>query len=165
MLLYIFVIRYGAWFTVITGSLMILTVFAYGIIIINDPPLELPFQDAILKPAFGWSWWLTLWTGVGTFFLGVFILLLDRFWPSKAAAIFHHSVVEDDAFFSEEDGAEPQPKFEEYGSAPTFKTGRGRSTRGRTRRGLKTRNTVRTQKHPEAEANAEVIQLQEVPAT
>ena len=165
ILLYIFVIRLGAWFTVITGSLMILSVFSYGIIIINDPPLELPFQDAVLKPSFGWSWWLTLWTGVGSFFLGIFILVLDKFWPSTAAAIFHHSIIEDDTFFSEE-VEEPQPKLEEYGRAPAFKGSGGRSTtRGRTRRGLKPRNTVRSQKPPEAELHGEVIQLQEVPAS
>ena len=50
ILLFIFTIQQGAKFTVITGCLMILAVFAYGIIIINDPPFEVPFQDAMLKP-------------------------------------------------------------------------------------------------------------------
>ena len=186
ILLYIFNIQQGAKFTVITGCLMILSVFAYGVIIINDPPLELPFQDAalnrstsnattsnattsnatttlpstVLKPSFGWSWWLTLWTGVGTFFLGIFILVLDKFWPSTAAAIFHHSIIEDDLSFFEEDSEEPAP--EEYRTAPRIQRGQGGTTRGRTRRGLKPHDTVRP--WPEIKApSEEVIELQEVP--
>lgn len=185
ILLFIFNIQQGAKFTVITGCLMILSVFAYGVIIINDPPLELPFQDAalnrstsnattsnatttlpstVLKPSFGWSWWLTLWTGVGTFFLGIFILFLNRFWPNKAAVVFHHSVLADDEFFAEEDDEETQPKLDDYGvGAPGVHRGQvGRSSRSRTRRGLKAH--PQQQQQASVAVEVEVIQLQEIPS-
>ena len=164
ILLFIFNIQQGAKFTVITGCLMILSVFAYGVIIINDPPLELPFQDAILKPSFGWSWWLTLWTGVGCFFLGFFILFLNRFWPNKAAVVFHHSVLADDEFFAEEDDEETQPKLDDYGvGAPGVHRGQvGRSSRSRTRRGLKAH--PQQQQQASVAVEVEVIQLQEIPS-
>ena len=99
ILLYIFVIRYGAWWTVITGSVMILACFSYGVIIINDPELKIPFQDDILEPKFGWSWYLVLFTGIATLFLGFGIIVLDMFRPEWTAAIFHHSLTHDDEFF------------------------------------------------------------------
>ena len=99
---------------------------------------------------------------MGTFFLGIFILILNKFWPSKAAALFHHSVVEDNLSFSEDEIEEPT--FEEYGTAPKIERGQGGSTRGRTRRGLKPRNTVRP--WPKIEVpGKEVIELQEAPTT
>ena len=170
ILLYIFNVRQGAWFTVITGCLMILANFSFGIIIINDPPLELPFQDAILKPAFGWSWWLVLWTGIGCFFLGFFLIFLDRFWPNKSAIIFHHSLVEDDQFFAVENEEEAQPKLEDYGvGAPGLHRGQvGRSSRGRTRRGLKSRSQhdkPGSQKRASAVVEVETIQLEEIATT
>ncbi len=78
---------------------MILACGAFGIIIINDPEFEIPFQDDVLEPKFGWSWWLVLWTGILTFFLGFVILGLDYFKPEWTAMIFHHSLTHDDEFF------------------------------------------------------------------
>lgn len=104
MLLYIFNIRQGAWFTLLTGLLMVFACFAFGVIIINDPKLRIPFaneeQGAVLiDPHFGWSWWLALVTGVVTFFLGILILILDFFLPRQIAIVFHQSILEDDELF------------------------------------------------------------------
>lgn len=99
ILLYIFVIRYGAWFTVTTGLVMILACFSFGLIIYNDPEFKIPFQDGVLEPEFGWSWYLVLFTGIATLFLGIFIIGLDYLRPEWTATIFHHSITHDDEFF------------------------------------------------------------------
>ena len=104
ILLFIFVIRLGAWFMLLTGLLMVLACFAFGIIIINDPPVAIPFANEIqgtvrVTPTFGWSFILTLVTGVALVILGVVILLLDYFFPRQIATVFHHSTVEEDEFF------------------------------------------------------------------
>lgn len=105
MLLYIFVIRLGAYFTMLTGSIMILSCFAFGIIILNDPKMKIPFANpeemaVFVDPQFGWSWYLTLFTGIGVLVLGGVVLALDFFIPRKIATVFHHSIVEEDEFFA-----------------------------------------------------------------
>ena len=105
IILYIFVIRLGAYFTMLTGIIMILACFSYGIIIINDPPLKIPFANpengvVFLEPHFGWSWYLPLFTGIAVLVLGAVVLFLDFFMPRKIATVFHHSIVEEDEFFA-----------------------------------------------------------------
>ena len=105
IVLYIFVIRLGAYFTMLTGIIMILACFAYGVIILNDPKMKIPFANPVdhvvfLDPQFGWSWYLPLFTGIGTLILGLVVLLFDFFLPRKIAVVFHHSVVEEDEFFA-----------------------------------------------------------------
>lgn len=104
ILLFIFVIRYGAWFMLITGMLMVLACFAFGIIMINDPPLAVPFANPIqgevfVRPTYGWSFILTIVTGNVVWFLALVILLMDYFMPRRIAVVFHHSIVEEDEFF------------------------------------------------------------------
>ena len=87
-----------------TGLIMVLASFAYAIITINDPVLAVPFSDihgdrVLLKPAFGWAWYLNLITGCVTVFLAILILIGNYFFPRKIAVVFHHSVVEEDEFF------------------------------------------------------------------
>lgn len=92
----------------LTGSIMILACFSYGIIILNDPKMKIPFANPVdhvvfVDPQFGWSWWLTLWTGIATVVIGTVVLFLDFFLPRKIAIVFHHSVVEEDEFFAVRD--------------------------------------------------------------
>ena len=148
---------------------MILACFAFGIIILNDPKMKIPFANpeemvVFVDPQFGWSWYLTLFTGIGVLILGGVVLALDFFVPRKIAAVFHHSIVEEDEFFAvseilftfiafklffssdysqeefEEEEETGKPSLEEYGaSVRTRATRRGGTTRtGRTtqRRGL-----------------------------
>ena len=89
----------------LTGSIMILACFAFGVIILNDPKMKIPFSNPVdhtvfVDPQFGWSWYLTLFTGIGTLVLGLVVLLMDFFLPRKIAVVFHHSVVEEDEFFA-----------------------------------------------------------------
>ena len=83
----------------LTGLLMLLACFTYGITIRNDPVLEIHFPDATLQPKFNYAFWLTLVTGTGTVCLALVIALVDRCWPRKAAAFFHHSTIIDDILF------------------------------------------------------------------
>lgn len=104
ILLFIFVIRYGAWLMLITGLLMILACFAFAIISINDPPVAIPFfnpiqHEVFVRPTYGWSFILTIVTGVAVVLLGAIILLMDYFVPRTIAVVFHHSIVEEDEFF------------------------------------------------------------------
>lgn len=104
ILLFIFVIRYGAWMMLITGLLMILACFAFAIIIINDPPVAIPFANPIqgevlVRPTYGWSFTLTLVTGIVVVLLGAIIIAMDYFRPRTIAVVFHHSIVEEDEFF------------------------------------------------------------------
>ena len=89
---------------------MICAVAAFGIIIINDPPLKLPWNRAnchpnaergewctlFLEPTFGWSFYLVLLTGIAVFIAGVVLYFVDFFYPRATAALFHHSVIEAD---------------------------------------------------------------------
>ena len=82
-----------------TGLVMLLGSFAFAIIVQNDPPIKIPFSDGILVPDFGWSWYLVLFTAIAVIALSLIVLALEFFLPRSAAAIFHHSVVEEDDFF------------------------------------------------------------------
>ena len=87
-----------------TGLVMILACFCYGVIIINDPPMIFPFANdhgerVTLDPHFGWSWYLTLFTGIAVVVLSIVILFMTYFFPRQIAVVFHHSVVEEDEFF------------------------------------------------------------------
>ena len=101
------------------GMLMLLAIFAYGVIIINDPILQIPFADGVVYPTFGWSWYLTLVTGLFCLFLGIVIVVLDYFLPRKIAIVFNRTLIEeDDVFYVEEDEEEPSKEpsgVEEYG--------------------------------------------------
>ena len=89
----------------LTGSIMILSCFAYGVIIINDPPLKIPFANpedmtVFVEPKFGWCFYLALLTGIAVLILGGVIVVLDFLFPRKIAIVFHHSIVEEDEFFA-----------------------------------------------------------------
>jgi len=178
MLLFIFVISTGAIFMLYTGLMMLSACASFGIIIINSPPLKVPFGNnegavTFLFPTFGWAWWLTLWTGIATVALAILIWVLNYFMPRRIATVFHHSVVEEDEFFQvdEEEEVGEKPSLDEYGVS-TRGTRRGGTTRGRTqRRGLskyrqtqrKPRSTVRSSTR--GQRLNEDIQLSEVHAS
>ena len=118
IILFWMVIRLGAIAMIWVGVIMILTIFFYGTIIMNDPELKIPFgheDNQILQPRFGWAFYITLLTGIGCVILGCVIWALDFFFPRKIAIVFNRVVVEDDEFFYED---EPEPEhllLEEYG--------------------------------------------------
>lgn len=89
----------------LTGSILILACFSFGLIVLNDPKMKIPFANPVdhlvfVDPQFGVSFYLPLFTGICVVFLGLFILLMDYFFPRKIAVVFHHSIVEEDEFFA-----------------------------------------------------------------
>lgn len=83
----------------ITGLLMLLACASYGLIIKNDPPLEIHFYDGVLNPHFKASFYLVLFTGLGISILAIAVVVADHLWPRKVAQVFHHSVIADDIIF------------------------------------------------------------------
>lgn len=99
ILIFIFNVRNGAYFLFLTGAMLCLAPFTYGIVIQNDPPFKIPFQDGVLIPTFDYSFYLTAATGGVTILLSIIIVIMDIFWPRKIATFFHHSLVDDDSVF------------------------------------------------------------------
>ena len=146
--------------------MMVLANFWYGVIIINDPPLEFPFADStgsmlLLRPAFGWSWWLVLATGLLSLFIGIAVFILNYFVPRKVAVVFNLEVAEeDDIFYQETVEEKGAAGLDEYGVSATGST-RRRGTVSRFRQTQrKTRKTQRSTRGQHGETGD--IPLQEV---
>ena len=103
ILIFIFNIQRGAYFMFLTGSMLALAAFTYSIVVQNDPPLKIPFQDGVIQPTFNYSFYLTLITGVFTMANAIIILIMNWLMPRKIANFFHHSLVEDDSIFEVRD--------------------------------------------------------------
>jgi len=165
MILFWLVIRLGAIAMIWLGVIMILAIFFYGIIIINDPDLEIPFSDVdVLKPKFGWSFYLALFTGLLCIGLGILIWAMDFFVPRQIAIVFNQTVVEDDEFFQEEEPEPEQPTLEEYGVSTrgVRKTQRGLTRFRQTQR--KPRNTtLRSRGGSQRLKNETTIPLEDIP--
>ena len=78
---------------------MLLACLTYGVVIINDPPLQIPFADGTLIPRFSWAFWQVLVTGCLTVLAALVIVFIDIWFPRKAAKFFHHSTIVDDTIF------------------------------------------------------------------
>lgn len=99
ILLFIVNVRQGAYFTFLTGAMMCLAALTYSVLIQNDPPLRIHFPDAVLRPNFNYSFYLTLITGILTILAAMVIIVMDILWPRKIATFFHHTLTEDDVIF------------------------------------------------------------------
>ncbi|KAI6649086.1 Dual oxidase maturation factor 1 [Oopsacas minuta] len=86
--LFLFSIRSGGWILTLIGALMVLCIIIWSTNNINDPEIEFPFEDAILRLHYGAHWYLTLFTGLISVGLGIAIVLLDIFFPIQIAAFF-----------------------------------------------------------------------------
>lgn len=165
-LFFLFSVRYGALGLAWIGAIMILADFWYGVIIINDPPLEFPFADSsgsmiLLRPAFGWSWYLVLVTGILSFFTGIAVFILHYFVPRKVAVVFNLEVTEEDDIFYEAPEEKGAAGLDEYGVSASGST-RRRGTVSRFRQTQrKTRKTQRSSRGQGAESGGD-IPLQEV---
>jgi len=60
--LFMSVIRYGAYFTVLTGLLQLLACLLWAVIR-NPNPLIIPFEDGIITTKYGVNFWLTFISG------------------------------------------------------------------------------------------------------
>ena len=67
------------------GSLMVLCVIIWSANNTNDPTIQFPFEDAILKLSYGANWYLTFFTGLVTTAIGIAIVVLDIFFPIEVS--------------------------------------------------------------------------------
>jgi hypothetical protein len=131
-ILFTFSVRHGGIVMMWIGMVMILAIFTYGVIIINDPPLVIPFAEGMVRPAFGWSWYLVLVTGLLCLFLGILIVILDYFIPRKIAIVFNRTLIEEDDVFYVEDEETPETKDPGLGEYGVSTRGSNRYTRRQT---------------------------------
>lgn len=96
--LFLSVIRYGAYFTVLTGVLELLACLLWAVIR-NPNPLIIPFEDGSITTKYGIHFWLTLISGVACFTIGLVIMFLDLRYPDDIALFF---------------GIDPLADYEEY---------------------------------------------------
>ena len=97
--LFIISVRHGAYFMFLTGVMMCLAGLTYGVLIQNDPPFLVRFPDAVLRPKFNYSFYLTTVTGVVTMVCACLIVCMDFIYPRKVASFFHHALTEEDTVF------------------------------------------------------------------
>jgi len=107
MILFWLVVRLGAIAMALLGVIMILANLFYGVIIINDPELVIPFNaEDKLDPTFGSSFYLSLFTGVFCIVIGCLIWALDFFAPHWTAVMFYHTAPQDNFYMEQtEDSA------------------------------------------------------------
>lgn len=86
--MFLFNIRSGGWLMTLIGSLMVLCVIIWSANNTNDPTIQFPFEDAILKLSYGANWYLTFFTGLVTTAIGIAIVVLDIFFPIELARFF-----------------------------------------------------------------------------
>ncbi|KAF2879164.1 hypothetical protein ILUMI_27016 [Ignelater luminosus] len=92
------VIRYGAFYLGICGGLMILGNIIWSSIR-NPNPLVIPFENAIITTKLGFSYWLTLVTGIVCVILSIVILICEAKYDTAVSIFF---------------GIDPLTCFDEY---------------------------------------------------
>ncbi|XP_077978626.1 dual oxidase maturation factor 1-like [Glandiceps talaboti] len=93
LILFSIIIRYASYFSLLTGGVLLLSNLIYGTLR-TGPDLEIPFQHAVLRFHFGWSFWIILVTGLLCLCLGIIIWLLDYYFPVQTATFFGHDIIE-----------------------------------------------------------------------
>lgn len=116
-ILFFMVIRYGSYFLTLTGCSLIIANILFASIR-NFIPLEIPIGTEKLVLKYGWSFWLTLFTGIICIILGITILLLDLRNPDTISTFFGIDVLQDyEDFYIEVENenikAEAKPESEE----------------------------------------------------
>jgi len=96
--LFMSVIRYGAYFTVLTGLLQLLACLLWAVIR-NPNPLIIPFENGNITTKYGVSFWLTFGSGITCVVIGLVIVFLDLRYPDEIALFF---------------GIDPLADYEEY---------------------------------------------------
>lgn len=91
-ILFKMVIRYGAYFTVMTGLSMLIANMCYASIR-NANELGIPFQTdkhetELIRFTWGWSFWLCMATGIIACVIGFLIIVLDHLIPEALSDFF-----------------------------------------------------------------------------
>ncbi|XP_070541736.1 dual oxidase maturation factor 1-like [Ptychodera flava] len=93
-ILFFMVIRYGAYFMALTGSVMLLGNLIYATLR-DGPDLEIPFEQATLMFAYGWCFWLCLIVGLLCIILAVIVVIMDFRFPSQLATFLNSDLLQD----------------------------------------------------------------------
>ncbi|XP_028409191.1 dual oxidase maturation factor 1-like [Dendronephthya gigantea] len=91
-ILFLNVIRYGAYFLSLTGVIVLLANLIYDSLHLG-PELLIPFPDGSLNFTYGWCFWLSFSIGFLCLVLGVLIVALDYFFPGPVATFFNIDIV------------------------------------------------------------------------
>ena len=89
----------GAIWQIMCGTFMIWAIIVYGAIVDvnNKTPLAIPFEGGILKPEFGWSYYLVLFTGVFNVLFGIGAFVYIMYHPDV-----DHNLLDEKDFTLEE---------------------------------------------------------------
>ncbi|XP_033120578.1 dual oxidase maturation factor 1-like [Anneissia japonica] len=120
-ILFFMVLRYGAYFLMLTGGSLLTGNIIYSSIRYGSQPLAIPFvtyDDPTAKLEFhkGPHFMLCLFTGLISFICGLVILIMDMQFPQVIATFFNIDVLQD----FEDTYAEDKSSFDTNGSAPEY---------------------------------------------
>ncbi|PVD38821.1 hypothetical protein C0Q70_01444 [Pomacea canaliculata] len=94
-ILFFVLLRYGAYFLVMTGAAMVTSNIIWATLR-NVNELKIPFSDKhVLEFAFGGSFWICLITGILCIILGVVVYVMDLRCPQLIATFFNADVIQD----------------------------------------------------------------------
>lgn len=93
-ILFLVLLRYGAYFLFMTGTSMVVANIIWATLR-NANPLEIPFEDGVMKFSFGGSYYVCLITGVVCMILAVVIRILDLRFPTQLVTFFGVDVLQD----------------------------------------------------------------------
>ncbi|XP_046845671.1 dual oxidase maturation factor 1-like [Xenia sp. Carnegie-2017] len=97
-ILFVNVVRYGAYFLSLTGINLLLVNLLYFLLHMG-PELRIPFPDDVLTFNYGWCFWLCFVTGILCLVLALIIFALDYYKPGVVISFFniekHISIFED----------------------------------------------------------------------
>jgi hypothetical protein len=123
MILFKMVIRYGAYFSLLTG-LSMLSSNAIWAGFQNPNPLVIPFEDGHLKFTWGWSFWLCVFTGMLCCTIGIVVVILNHFCAEQLSDFFGVDITQDlEEFYvdqTEEDDKVDSRRFRRRTREPTI---------------------------------------------
>ncbi|KAF5286734.1 hypothetical protein FQR65_LT12467 [Abscondita terminalis] len=81
------VIRYGAYWLLLCGSLLVFANIVWSTIR-NPFPLSIPFEDDVIVMKFGFSYWLCLCTGIVSIILAIVIIFMEANYDEAISIFF-----------------------------------------------------------------------------
>uniref|UniRef100_H2Z2I0 Dual oxidase maturation factor 1 n=1 Tax=Ciona savignyi TaxID=51511 RepID=H2Z2I0_CIOSA len=93
------VLFYAGCMFMLTSAFMFVSLIIWSTIKWGSQPLTIPFEDAVLNPHYGASFWLVLAGGIVSFLYGAIIVAMDWFLPQAIADFFGNDVLQDSEQF------------------------------------------------------------------
>lgn len=102
------VVVYGAYMFFFTGVTMVLACISYHASQLEQP-LVISFGDMDLRVSYGWSFWLTLATGIVTLLLGLILIIFDHFAHDGIADFFQLEKLDEEEYMECDDSKSRRP--------------------------------------------------------